>query len=774
MVRSLSPDTGHGALLAAAESLTGLLLDDDPRAFIKEETATPGPDDRFFRSPPAPQQQQLSQQHQQRQAIKFKKSVSQKLTDVPVGKSRSSQTRVGRQNEKGSRPKTSRNPPAPGEPFMPRRVEDWEPWKSILYDLYITQNRILRDIIDIMEKKHNLHATPKMYKNQFARWGFFKYAVKKRSRPKPDSPSSQSSDDSLDGAIILSRHDLLHPDDSSRNMQAGLTAVRRFIHGHIDHDVGHLQVEEVAGFVDPCYRYFKLAMDLFDLHENLEGGRVLRLAFLQIERKMSKPTMKSFSDLCLLVPHLLLESNRRDILAAYLHYVSGLASVKFGKHPVSELAAALTSLIDARPADMMRYIMLLAQINADTVAALPGVLDRNAQWAHNQYLACQRTAYAPPRRRALPSPPSSPASSPSEEPVPPGTERHDHHTIRLEAQSVYWAQKLVMRDPQSDELASLWLRRQFPPDFAPRCEALLARLHAAAESGMLPMAFARMIEGLYVGWLADYYETVEDWDQVFRWGRRGLELSTDEHSTLGHSYKQTTRMKTKALTILAVSLSSPIITTVQAAPALSTRSHGEVSWYEIGRNLTCTGRISDGSITCLPGVVESVLIRNLEDLNPQSTTTPLLFPLTWSSATEEEDTNRNPSLTVLNSRSLQPDDGLDLGPGEEPDGPLPPGGPGMPPLCVGPNGGPNARDSVGCFIDCFSSGYCNARCDEFGGCVFCVEFAWCPGGPRRVSAACGRQVDGCRTSLLELARACPSFDRTSDEMELQVLDAKSR
>jgi hypothetical protein len=367
---------------------------------------------------------------------------------------------------------------------------------------------------------------PKMYKNQFARWGFFKYAVKKRPRVKLDSPGDHSSDDSLDGAVILSRHHLLHPDDSSRSMQVGLTAVWRFIHGHIDRDPGHLQVEEVAGFVDPCYRYFKAAMDLFDLRENLEGGRVLRLAFLQIERKMAKPTMKSFSDLCLLVPHLLLESNRRDILAAYLQYLSGLASVKFGKHPVSELASALASLVNDRPADMMRYIMLLAQINADTIAALPGILDRNAQWAYNQYLACQRTANAP---QALPSPPSSPSSS--SETALPGTETHDHHMIRLEAQSVYWAQKLVMRDPESDELATMWLRRQFPPDFAPRVEGLLAKVRFAAEHG-LPASFARMMEGLYVGWLADYYETVEDWDQVFRWGKRGLELSTDEQYTI--------------------------------------------------------------------------------------------------------------------------------------------------------------------------------------------------------------------------------------------------
>jgi tetratricopeptide (TPR) repeat protein len=356
-----------------------------------------------------------------------------------------------------------------------------------------------------------------MYKNQFARWGFFKYSIKGRPRSKAESPTDQSSqsssDDSLDGAIVLSRDELLHADGGSRSMQAGLTAVRRFLHGHIDRDPANLQVEEVAGFVDPCYRYFKVAMDLFDLKENLEGGRVLRLAFLQIERKISKPTMKSFSDLCFLVPHLLLESNRRDILSAYLHYLSGLATVKFGKHPVAELAAAFASLVDDRPQDMMRYIMLLSQINSDTIAALPGMLDRNREWARNQYLACQRIA-------------TSQSNTSSGDGA--GSDDHDHHMIRLEAQSVYWAQKLVMQDPESDEMAAQWLRRRFEPGFGPRCEAYVAKLKERAAQGGFPVMFARMMETLFVGWLADYYETVGDWDRALEWGRRGLELSTDE------------------------------------------------------------------------------------------------------------------------------------------------------------------------------------------------------------------------------------------------------
>lgn len=418
-----------------------------------------------------------------------------------------------------------------------------------------------------------------MYKNQFARWGFFKYAVKRRPRPRTESPTeAKHEQDPLDGAIILGRDALLYDSDRSRQMQAGLTAVRRFLHGHLELDPANRTAEEVAGFVDPFYRYFKTAMDLFDLRENVAGGGVLRLAFLQIERKMANPTMKTFSDLCFLVPHLLLESNRRDILAAYLRYLARLATVKFGRHPIAELAAALASMVD-RPREVMRYIMLLSQINSDTISGVDGILDRTARWAQFQYLACQRTIMEvgdgdddgggsgsgsgsddePPQYQQQPPPQHQqqqhsqnsqqdtqqhPQQHPQQQQALTTTTAtasrrrrrdrahdhdHDHHMIRLEAQSVYWAQNLVMRgDPESSALAEQWLRREFDPDFAPRCEAVLAGLRSRAATGELAPYFAKMMECLAVGWLSDYYETVRRWDKVFEWGREGLALSRDE------------------------------------------------------------------------------------------------------------------------------------------------------------------------------------------------------------------------------------------------------
>lgn len=44
-------------------------------------------------------------------------------------------------------------------PMVPRKAEDWEPWKNVIHQLYIVQNHILKDIIVIMEDTYRFKAT---------------------------------------------------------------------------------------------------------------------------------------------------------------------------------------------------------------------------------------------------------------------------------------------------------------------------------------------------------------------------------------------------------------------------------------------------------------------------------------------------------------------------------------------------------------------------------------------------------------------------------------
>ncbi|KAK0611033.1 hypothetical protein B0T14DRAFT_529509 [Immersiella caudata] len=411
-----------------------------------------------------------------------------------------------------------RSPPPSPSPVIPRRAEDWEPWKTILHELYITQNRILRDIINIMDTNYNLRATPKMYKNQFARWNFFKYAIKRRPRIRSDRDSDEGHDEGRDeGALVVASKSsdildglispLLHESNRARVMQNGLASVRDFLLGYINIDPTARADMVVVGYQDPSFRYFTAAMDLFDQKDNDQGGLILRRAFLQLENLLSANTLKSFSDLCITIPHLLIESRRPDILTAYLRYISGLAAAKFPNHPLCGVISSFAELLD-EPEAMMRYLMTLSKANSDTISDISGGKDRTRKWAHNQYLACQRTNLDLGRD----------ASS----------SKHPHGMLRVESQSVYWAQHLIMNDPESDKLAELWMFRNFPGDFAPRTEAFVNKVRVLGEAGLLPPEYARMMECLYIGWLNDYYETVEDWPKVFEWARKGLLISTGE------------------------------------------------------------------------------------------------------------------------------------------------------------------------------------------------------------------------------------------------------
>jgi hypothetical protein len=51
------------------------------------------------------------------------------------------------------------SPTAALRTIVPKTAADWEPWRPILQELYMRQNRILRDIITIMETAYGLKAT---------------------------------------------------------------------------------------------------------------------------------------------------------------------------------------------------------------------------------------------------------------------------------------------------------------------------------------------------------------------------------------------------------------------------------------------------------------------------------------------------------------------------------------------------------------------------------------------------------------------------------------
>ncbi|KAK1830411.1 hypothetical protein QBC39DRAFT_260932 [Podospora conica] len=473
---------------------------DDSEQFIKDDDSSPSPEsDKPRILHPRPIAQFQSATAPKKAAAKPAAKPAPKATKSPSMTSDSSDT-----------PGSPGSPDTPGSSssglFVPRRAEDWEPYKEILFDLYIKKNIILKEVIVTMEQKHNLKATPKMYKNQLARWEYFKYAIKERPRGKAKREAAAAKSAAGDDMSLLISP-VFHDSNQTRSVQLGLTTVRDFLNRMISIEPLAKRDMVVVGYEDPCFRFFTASLELFGQNEHQQGGLLLRRAFLQIEILVSRMTIKGFSDLCFTIPHLLIESGRADVLAVYLRYLSELAT-RAGNEPVRKVAGSLIHFLDDRDA-MLRFVMTLTRINSDTISAHKDAkaLERTRKWAYNQYVACQRTNM-----------PDTTA----------GEGDHKHAMLRVESQSVYWAQNLVMISSESNTLAEFWMRRDFPDDFAPRTEALLADARRRTEAGLLSPDYGKMMRCLYIGWLSDYYETMENWPKVFEWVRRGLEISTGE------------------------------------------------------------------------------------------------------------------------------------------------------------------------------------------------------------------------------------------------------
>lgn len=136
------------AILAAVEDMTGLVVDvKDDDTSVKAEPLSPVSN---------ASRQSLSLLTRPR-PLKFKSAVTSPRSPVQVPPKLPGE-QSGRPKA-GNRSKASRDPLPLPQPIVPKKMEQWEPWKAVLHDLYITQNRILRDIIEIMELKYNVRGT---------------------------------------------------------------------------------------------------------------------------------------------------------------------------------------------------------------------------------------------------------------------------------------------------------------------------------------------------------------------------------------------------------------------------------------------------------------------------------------------------------------------------------------------------------------------------------------------------------------------------------------
>jgi hypothetical protein len=75
-----------------------------------------------------------------------------------------------------SAPLSAPSTPYTGGPRAPKYTpQEWEAQRVHIRQLYLDEDRTLKELIHIMGERHGFHATPRMYNARFRMWNFSKY-----------------------------------------------------------------------------------------------------------------------------------------------------------------------------------------------------------------------------------------------------------------------------------------------------------------------------------------------------------------------------------------------------------------------------------------------------------------------------------------------------------------------------------------------------------------------------------------------------------------------
>ncbi|KAK4102303.1 hypothetical protein N658DRAFT_423852, partial [Parathielavia hyrcaniae] len=254
--------------------------------------------------------------------------------------------------------------PVPERPLVPSSQADWEARKQMIRELYMNQNMILNEVIEIMLTKHKFKATARMYKGQFAKWKWTKYnktsssgslksaksrvAKKKSARSREPAPLGAARRQEL--ALLSHRAHLPYSSDDECQIEITLSAYAALITHWSERETpwktddsplsGQSQSAELFGPRDSSIlQHVRSAQDHFLAGRPQQGGDMLRRAFLGIEAALDRGAaagsldVEALWDCCLGVPQLALTMGWTDILSIFCRYLHNFTRIKLPHHP---------------------------------------------------------------------------------------------------------------------------------------------------------------------------------------------------------------------------------------------------------------------------------------------------------------------------------------------------------------------------------------------------------------------------------------------------------
>ncbi|KAK3342054.1 hypothetical protein B0T25DRAFT_357665 [Lasiosphaeria hispida] len=291
-------------------------------------------------------------------------------------------------------------------PLVPTSAADWEAKKDVINELYMTRNLILNDVMAIMLSKHKFKATARMYKGQFAKWGWSKYnksgnaatttrttksrtTVARRRGSNPPSPERDRVSKSVSQShrprlpsFTPNLLQLLFVKEETYEIEAILSTYSAYISNWATLETPWKTESSMRGIIARQEQFsilqnMRAALDHFDRHQPQQGGQMLRLAFLQVEEALvTGGGFEAIWDCCLAVPQLVLAQGWLDILLIFTRYLYHLTTLKLtADHPVARIAHSIFRLVRRDPAQLQLYIQGGWRLWVDLVGRTRGVQD---------------------------------------------------------------------------------------------------------------------------------------------------------------------------------------------------------------------------------------------------------------------------------------------------------------------------------------------------------------------------------------------------------------
>ncbi|KAK4169758.1 hypothetical protein QBC43DRAFT_329341 [Cladorrhinum sp. PSN259] len=306
------------------------------------------------------------------------------------------------------------------KPLVPSSAADWEAKKDIIYKLYMEDNIILNDVIQVMLEKHKFKATARMYKGQFSKWKWTKYnksgngsttkTLKSRVSKKRgfisgastvhvtahhDSPAASASTKCIttpDGHS-MSLKPRRHPHQQQQVIQSQRPTTKPHLFRLFNMSPDRFKYESalqayrnlVATWSGPEHespwritspsnppssqlsslslqpslssssilQQIRTALDHFRAGSHLQGGFIIRNAFLRIESAIKCHPSATLNveviwDICLAVPQLILALGYHDILVYFTSHVAQFTAIQLSpSHPITRISHTLSCLAQA-------------------------------------------------------------------------------------------------------------------------------------------------------------------------------------------------------------------------------------------------------------------------------------------------------------------------------------------------------------------------------------------------------------------------------------------